>query len=93
MLHHNGMTAMRFADDELRMFRYLLDQTPFEITIGRSFTILKKFYSLGLIDLQDALTKRGRHVANKLLPPVPVETEQPTEVFHKTEETDEREWD
>jgi len=82
---------MRLQDDQVKVLRFLVDRKPFPIAFERCRSILKTFQYHGLIDADEELTTRGRHVFSKLPPlPEPEPEPQPELEIELTEETD---WD
>ena len=68
----------RLRDDESLMLRSIADRKPCKMTFDRAEAILKTFRYHGLVDSNEDLTTRGKHVAS-LLPPIAV-AESPVEI-------------
>lgn len=84
---------MRLQDDEIEVLRFFATGSTFFAGLSRSKTILKKLQYHGLVDANEELTKRGRHVVSKL-PPVPVVDPIPApQPELEIELIDERDWD
>lgn len=67
---------MRLQDDEIEVLRFFAGGSTFSAGRSRSKTILKKLQYHGLVDANEELTKRGRHVVSKLPPLSKPEQEQ-----------------
>ena len=81
----------RLRDDESLMLRSIADRKPCKMTFDRAEAILKTFRYHGLVDSNEELTTRGRHVAS-LLPPSIVD-ELPVEIPAEREPIEEEDWD
>ena len=81
----------RLRDDESLMLRSIADRKPCKMTFDRAEAILKTFRYHGLVDANEELTTRGKHVAS-LLPQIVVE-ELPVEIPAELDPVDEKEWD
>tara|TARA_R110000868_G_scaffold19923_5_gene85006 strand:+ start:364 stop:585 length:222 start_codon:yes stop_codon:yes gene_type:complete len=73
------------------MLRSIADRKPCKMTFDRAEAILKTFRYHGLVDANEELTTRGKHVAS-LLPQIVVE-ELPVEIPAELDPVDEKEWD
>jgi len=81
----------RLRDDEALMLRSIADRKKFSMTFDRAEAVLRKFRYHGLVDANEELTTRGKHVAS-LLPPIAV-AELPVEIPSEIDPVDEEEWD